>query len=584
MRRAPWICAAIALLVARGASAEDAPSSVVGPYSGYELETIDAAARALGAEVDAAPEGKVVEGIDVVRLEPIEERDPAPVALDVVHTTTKEDLVRHEVLVRVGDLWSAVAVDESARNLRQLPQVSLVVCVALRGRAPGRVRLLVLVKDTWSLYPDWDLAATSGGLEYLLLEPKETNLAGRQQTLLARLVLQPASYALGAAYRAPRLDGRFLSLIVDANVIVNRQSGTAEGSYGTASIERPLFSTRTAWAWSTSVTWRDEVYRRYSNAAIATFEGLPWAYRSRQIAEDAHVTRSWGWAQKLDLTVGATLSVDGYRLPELPGADPRAVLALARAALPIGETRAGPYAQVRAYTTDFLRILDFETLALQEDYRLGHDVVVRAYPILGALGSTRDLVGVRAAAQYTVALGDGLARALVDTTTEAEATRLSDASITGDLRLVSPRTGAGRLVFDATATNRYRNYLNRTSVLGGEDRLRGYPTRYFVGKDLVALNLEARSRPVEIWEMQFGATAFYDVGEAFDGFDRLRPAHTVGAGLRAVFPQIERAVLRLDVGFPIAAGALPSGVAPVSFFVAFGQAFKMAGVPAPLGP
>ena len=296
------------------------------------------------------------------------------------------------------------------------------------------------------------------------------------------------------------------------------------------------------------------------------------------------MTRSWGWAKKLDLTVGAALSRDAYRLPDLPGADPRAVTDLARAALPLGETRVGPYVQLRAYTTDFVRILDFETLALQEDYRLGHDVVVRAYPILGALGSSRDLVGVRAAAQYTVALGDGLARALVDSTTEAEPTRLSDASITGDLRLVSPRTPAGRLVFDAMATNRYRNYLNRTSVLGGEDRLRGYPTRYFVGKDVVALNLEARSRPVEIWEMQFGATAFYDVGEAFDGFDHLRPAHTVGAGLRAVFPQIERAVLRLDVGFPIAAGPLPAGVAPVSFFVAFGQAFKMAGVPSPLGP
>jgi hypothetical protein len=60
--------------------------------------------------------------------------------------------------------------------------------------------------------------------------------------------------------------------------------------------------------------------------------------------------------------------------------------------------------------------------------------------------------------------------------------------------------------------NRYRNYLNRQTFLGGDGRLRGYPSSYFVGKDIIAYNFEFRSRPLEILSCQLGTAAFYDVG------------------------------------------------------------------------
>ena len=557
------------------ASADEVPTSITGDYSPYELDAVHAAELLLGAAVDPTPEGKLIERIDTVRLDPIEPRDPAPVVIDALHTTTKEDVILREVLVHAGDAWRGVLVDESARNLRRLEQLSLVLCVALRGSAPDRVRLIVITKDVWSLYPDFDFAITSGGLESLTLEPKETNLFGRRQTLVARMILQPKSLSLGGTYLEPRLQGRWLALSVDGNVILSRATGAPEGSFGKVNVERPLYSTRAAWAWSTGVSWRDEVYRRYSNAAVAAYEErIPWVFRARRIEEQAAVTRSYGWSRKHDFTVGVAASRAIFRVPDASSYDPALVDAFVRAAVPTGETRVGPFVEWRAYANDFLRVLDFETLGLQEDYRLGHELVVRVSPIAAAFGSSRNLASVRAAASYTLALGDGLARASVDTLVEAEVERVSDASIAGDLRLVSPRTGAGRLVFDVTALDRPRNYLNVRSFVGGEDRLRGYPTRYFVGQDLLAMNLEFRSRPIELFSCQFGAVAFYDVARAFDAFDHLAPGHSVGVGLRIVLPQIERLVLRGDVGFPVTAGARPLDVAPASFFFTFGQAFR----------
>jgi hypothetical protein len=250
----------------------------------------------------------------------------------------------------------------------------------------------------------------------------------------------------------------------------------------------------------------------------------------------------------------------------------------------VGENRVGPFVQWHGYTSNFLRVLDLDTLGLQEDNRLGHDLWLRLYPVLRAFGSSRDLFGTYAAAAYSVRLGDGVATASVESTVDMEPDRISDASLRTGVAVVTPRIGFGRLVFAATALNRWRNYLNVQSFLGGESLLRGYPSRFFAGKDMFATNLEYRSRHVDIASLLFGVAAFYDVGNAFSGFDHLDPKHAVGVGLRAVFPQIERAVLRLDVGFPISASSLPSGVAPVSFVVAFHQAVGLPTVGGGNGP
>jgi hypothetical protein len=589
MRLARRLAAAL-LLHAGGTHAD--PRSLTGRYSDYEEQAIRDAETELGAHVDPSPEGKIIERIDFVRLDPIDSHDPLPVAVDLLHATSRPSVLRHEILVREGEPWKGVMVDESARNLRTLPQLSLVLCVPFRGSAPDRVRLVVIAKDVWSLYVDFDLAVTPGGLEMLDLEPKETNIAGLHHTALARFVIEPKSYSLGASYEVPRLDGRWLDLLVDGNAIMNRDTGALEGSYGQASITRPLYSAHTEWAWTTGVTWTDQIDRRYVNAAVGTFTATPaaavapvsWQWRERTVVEQAKITRSFGWETKNDFSAGASLSRAAYRVPTDASPDPTAVADFVRAAVPVGEDRVGPFAQWHGYTSNFQRVLDFDTLGLQEDNRLGHDLWVRVYPVMKELGSTRGLVGVYSAAAYSVPLGDGLARASVESTVERAADSISDASLAAGLGIVTPRIVVGRLVFAATALDRLRNYLNVRTFLGGESLLRGYPSRYLVGQDMLATNLEYRTRPVEIASIQLGAAAFYDVGDAFDDVANIHPKHSVGAGLRAVFPQVERAVLRVDFGFPVVAGALPAGVAPMAFFIAFHQAVSLPVVGAGLGP
>ena len=91
----------------------------------------------------------------------------------------------------------------------------------------------------------------------------------------------------------------------------------------------------------------------------------------------------------------------------------------------MSDTRVGPAIQYETYTKRYLRVIDFDTLALQEDYRLGHDIVLGAAPSFRALGSTLNLLSLTAAAQYTFAIRDGLFRVGIITLTEPTPDRVA---------------------------------------------------------------------------------------------------------------------------------------------------------------
>lgn len=549
------------------------PASLTTAYSDYEMVAIHDAEARLGVTLDPSPEGKTIARIDYLRLPPVDPHDPLPAGINAAHATTREYVVERALFVKKGDRYRKAIVDESARSLRSLRQLSLVVCAPVRADREDTVRLVVITKDVWSLYVDFDLALTSGGLESLTLEPKETNIAGTHHAATGHFVLEPKTVTVGASYEIPRLEGRWLAFSADASAIVHRETGELEGGTVATKIQRPLFSSRTAWAWSVQSNVSNRIRRRYVNAEVATFtepatgRTAPWQWRERIVDEEASATRSFGWAAKNDFTLGARFS---HARNDAEDA------AFRRAAVPIGEDRAGPYVQWRTYRSDFLRTFDLAGLALQEDHRLGYDVTARAYPYLRAFGSTRDVLGGSLRAAYGAALGDGLARASVETTVESDTTRISDGWIKGDLGIATPRFGPpafqGRLVFAVSALDRFANYLNAQSFLGGDSLLRGYPSRALVGRDLVTANIEYRTRSFDLVAIQVGAVGFIDAGDAFDSFDDVDPKQSVGGGLRVVFPQIDRAVLRLDLGVPVHRAP---DVPPVSFFVAFHQALGL---------
>jgi hypothetical protein len=583
--RAAFAAFAGVLSAVRAAGAE-APS-----LSALEARTLREQAERLGAvgtPVEDA-DGKLIERVDIVVLDVFDEHDPVPDFVNVFHTMSRRWVIAQELLFAEGERYSARRSEESARNLRKIRQLSLVLVVPVAGSAPDRVRVLVITRDVWSLRLNWDLEATAGKngptVTSLVVNPSEENFLGTHTTVGAIFTLDPGTYSIGLNAARRRMFGTDLEMNVLGGVVYGRVSGEPEGSYGTFTYGAPIRTTTDRWGFGTGVAFRDDIARRYDAdgrvqrfdaEATAADDALPIEYERERFVGGVEVVRSFGRMQKYDVAMGAEADRTLARYRHGAGADPAAVEELEAEWLPVNDTRLSPFVQLRTHGERYFRTIDLETLALQEDYRLGAEVLLRAYPASRVAGSTRDLFGLKSGLSYTTSFGDGMARTLVVNTVEYELHGNHDAALEARVHVATPRLPFGRIVVDGVLADRYENYLNLNYSLGGSDRLRGYPLAGFEGSlrgtTLVAANAELRTTSVDIWSMQVGLAAFYDGGGAADDFDELGFLHATGLGLRILFPQLDRTVFRVDWGFPLSPGY---STLPGALFVSFGQAFAM---------
>ena len=83
--------------------------------------------------------------------------------------------------------------------------------------------------DMWSLRPNVDFTIVGSTLQRLELDLAEYNLAGRAQTVGVDFRIDLGSLALGESFAEPRIVGSRVGLRESVDVILNRQSGAAEG-------------------------------------------------------------------------------------------------------------------------------------------------------------------------------------------------------------------------------------------------------------------------------------------------------------------------------------------------------------------
>ncbi|HEX6764101.1 MAG TPA: hypothetical protein VF103_01460 [Polyangiaceae bacterium] len=564
--------------------------------SALETTTVKEAAARLGTSdvIDTAPEGKLVERVDIVVLDVFDEHDPVPDVVNVFHVMTRPWVIRQELLFDAGEPYSAHRADESARNLRKIPQLSLVLVVPLQGSAPDRVRVLVITRDVWSLRLSWDLQGSAGQggttITKFTLNPTEMNFLGTHTIVGALFNLDPGTYSFGLNAAKRRLFGSDIEVNLVGGLVYGRATGNAEGSFGSFTYGSPLRTTSDRWGWGTGVAYRYDIARRYANGGVERFDAevtsendaLPIEYHRERFIGGVELVRSFGTTQKYDVSIGADADRRLARYKHRPGADPRAEQELIAEYLPVNDTRMGPFAQLRTHGERYHHTIDLETLELQEDYRLGPEILLRAYPASTALGSTRDLLGITSGVSYTASLGDGLVRVGGVNTIEYETHGNHDASVQARAHVAAPRLAFARFVADGIFADRYENYLNLNYSLGGDTRLRGYPLSGFEGSfrgsKALAVNAECRTTSVNIWSARVGLDAFYDVGDAVDDLADLSLKQSVGLGVRILFPYFDRVVFRVDWGFPLTPGypTFPGGL-----FVTFGQAFSMPELPTP---
>jgi hypothetical protein len=531
-----------------------------------ERRALELALAARGLRVEPAPAGKKVRFIHVVNLPVFGVEDGFLRWFNVFHVTSREHMVRREVLVEPGQPWEEDRVDETRRRLRDPLFSTLAVVVPVRAEGgDGQVDMLVVTRDIWSLRLNSRYEIQESVLSELSLSLAENNLFGMRKQVAVVFDMNLGSYTIGPQYVDRNIAGTHLQLLTKVDAVFNRYSSDFEGTQSFTSFAYPLWSLEREWAAGIEITHFDAIRRSFLGPDLRTYttaEGvvLPWEYDERDLDIESIVTRQLGRGVKHRVSVGHRLDV---QRPEVRDDFPRDEAARAEfeaEVLPRSERSSAAFARYSAFTPIYTVYRNLDSFDLAEDQRLGPEVIVEGGSALEALGSEVDfLFGSLSAAWAFDVAGDGLVRASAGTSARRQDGETIDILRTATVVAAAPRFFGLRLAARATWSRRYDETNNRFFTIGGDSGLRGYTIAAFSGTGAHPVrglfNLELRSLAVPIWVTRVGALLFYDAGHAancYRGCERNFVIHQdVGAGFRVLIPHLQPYVFRFDWALPL---------------------------------
>ncbi|MDY7232059.1 BamA/TamA family outer membrane protein [Hyalangium sp. s54d21] len=525
------------------------------PAAGYEESLLAWGLAQHGSELERSPEGKRLEAVLVAAEDVVAQSDPYPNILNVFHVRTREEVIRREVLLEPGALYSPALAEETARNLRKLNIFAVVRVVPVKGQTPGGVALLVITKDIWSLRLSQDFELVGSFVRYLRLQGTEANFLGLNQRLALDFLLRPDTLSFGQTYINRRVGGSRWYLGETASLILGRESGKPEGSRGTLVLQRPLYSLSTPWGASTSVTWNTATTRVFRGTEVWQLpypdgEPVPFIYVTSEVSGGASYTRSYGEYYKVNVTGGVEAYHREYAAPAAAPLDDAQREWLKENHLPHSEDATYASLSLSAFEARYEVMRGVDTYALSEDYQIGHYVVASLRYAPPAFPSAAHYAEAGAAVRYRWLYADAL-------TTVSAAGAIRRALGTGsqwtnrrwaaEIHQVSPKVLGGRFMARGVLDVNIDDLFDRIELLGGANGLRGARQDAYSGKRLLLVNVEYRTAPVVFQTLHMGGVLFYDAGSAFDR--RPKMVHSVGVGIRFLFPQFNVYPFRLDFGY-----------------------------------
>lgn len=538
--------------------------------SSLERASVKRGLVARGYELEPSPWGKVVGAVRVYNEDVFAERDPVLSFFNRFHYTSRESVVLGEVVVRAGEVWDQERVQESARRLRDPLWSSVVAVVPVKSREPGKVDLLVVTRDVWSLRLNTQYTFQLGSLTNLNIALSENNFLGTRNVLALGFTMNQGSIATGPLFIDKNVFNKYIDFRARVDAILEREAfldegeWKREGSQSTVAISKSLASLADSWGGGLSFNHRFAIDRSFRGLDLRTYdnpdtpetEALPFIYRMRRWGVNAYALRQLGGkALKHQITFGHGVDSQRPRVLEgFPG-DDIARAAFERDVLPRSERTSVTYVTYGLFTPRFRTFRNVGTYDLAEDVRFGPDLDVNYGVAFRSLGSSSRFQRAGISLGWTFPIfRDGFFRLSAGLNTrlqhEGDADFI-DNSASGTLRVVTPSISLGRLVTQTTIATRWDDRQNAFYTNGSDDALRGFLINQFFGDRLVRSQWELRSVPVPVWVLRGGLVAFYEIGSAANSFRRMELHQDVGIGFRVLIPQTSREPFRFDLAFPL---------------------------------
>jgi outer membrane protein assembly factor BamA len=526
-------------------------------------------------EPEPHPQGKTITRIIIDRAEPIDEFDLYPRFMNAFHPITKEFVIRQELLFEPGDRYDEDIIEESARNLRALFIFSVAVISPFKDEEG--VGLLVVTKDLWTLKPETDFRLLGDNIEYLYLAVVDRNIAGRNKSARVNYRLNKGTYEAGGLFEDPRILGSRWSMSHSFNVVFNRDGGEREGENGSMLLHRPLFSLASKWSYYVSFGFDRGISREFEGMDVIMIEDPesgelhPWEYSRKNIWGSLGFTRSYGRSVKHNLSMNYGLNREKYGTTG-SFASARFERRFEADILPESETVGYIGAGYVTWRPEFKKFYNMNSLGLVEDFRFGHYLSLSLSWANRAFGGTKDFLEAGLAATYQcLLLSDNIFSLELSHNRRIRSDDCVNLSYGAGLRNITPVLWIGRLHIRGGMHLIRDNIDNDTFTLGGNSGLRGFESELLRGVSRITSNVEFRTKPLELKTIYIGAALFWDAGDVFgENFSDIRMLHSLGGGIRLLFPQGDMQVIRLDFAKPVNG---PDAGLSAYISLAVGQAF-----------
>lgn len=559
-----------------------------------ERLTVSRALVKRGYELDSAPWGKVIGHVRVYNEEVFAEGGRFLKFLNNFHVTTKESAIRNEAVVKDGELWDDERVAETARRLRDPLWSSVVTVVPVKSTEPGKVDVLIVTRDVWSLRLNTKYTYQEGKLTNLQMSLSENNFLGRRNVFAAALTMDQGAIAVGPLFLASNVLDKHYDVSINVRDILTRDAllndGTlhGEGSSSAISIARPLWSLATKWGYGASFSHRFAINREYTRTQLRQVqcpagrdcenpttgapadELFPWIYGIRTWELREYLTRQWGKQWKQQLTLGHTVgSVRPRLLDDFAGTADQAA-AFEAVVFPRSEVTSVLSATYDIFTPIYRTRRNVQTYDLAEDIRLGPSAEATFGVGLKVLGSDANFERGGISGGWTFPwCRDGSVTLSAGVNGRYQAKAFIDNTASLSSRIVTPLWPQGRFVIESTLATRWNDTQNASYGIGGDPGLRGFGINQFRGQRVFSTQAEARSRSFPFWVLRVGGVAFYEVGGAADTLKAITPHQDVGVGFRMLVPQTSRELFRFDMPIPLDG----TNAGHPRFIASFDQAF-----------
>ncbi len=477
--------------------------------------------------------------------------------------STKEEVVRRELLFQEGDPLDQFLIEESERALRKLPFLRQVSITPIAVEGGKSVDVLVSVQDTWTLIPQFSFSTGTGNnkTEVGFIETDFLGYGKRAELYYAD---DEGREKIEGVWEDQRLFGTAQRLLL----------GNFYRSDGYRSVfyyGRPFRSLTEKDSWHFNGDFADTVGRLFENGDER------FIYRDRHQEVEARYTIAAGEPDVLLHRLGfgyeflsddfSQADEDDYEDVDV---DPDSV---SKDPTLLADDRrfSGPVLAYNRVEPDFISINYIDRFERVEDFNLGNDFSEKIQFAGKAFDSLRDTLllslsdsdGTRLSPtsflRGEVGVGTRLDHEGFNNTLlrgEAKYYYVLGAKYLGDVFI-------GKHTLVASFAADYGDDLDkdREFLLGADNGLRGYKSRTFTGDKRAILNLEDRFHLVDdVFKLiSLGGAFFIDAGGVTnDQFGEVFSDSLYsdfGFGFRIGFPRSSGgSVARLDIAFPLREG------------------------------